>query len=460
MYDTSMLIGTTSGGGLLAPVNGGVTVQAFQSAPTPWIVVEPSTTSIGPAPSIGTTFCVDIAITHLSYVWRLCGVDFEVSYNPSVLSVVSIAEGPYFPHYNQSMIPPATVFNGFDGGTYVAGLDLILPDPNAPDEAHLYPAELPGGTTPPNYVDSNGSVVATICFRVIAQDVSCTPLNYTVNFNVIDDMAVGPDGIRYIPLDAYNASVTVYGSFETGRFIDVFTEYPAPYGGQGDFMPSDMFWPQKLVCLTAYVSYNCWPLQQKLVTFTIFDNNGNVWTQLTAATNTTGYAEVCFRMPWPCDNPESLFGVWSARADVDIACVGMYDIVTWHYDYIINIVKVTADKFYYNHGEYVCVNVNFTSNAELTYHVGMYVTIMDNLSYPIATEGVEFDIGGAQYCTPKQYWHDFCLYIPKFAAAGGAIVLATSRLYWDGRYSAEPWPVPQWVAAGPMATTAIYILPS
>jgi hypothetical protein len=165
-------------------------------------------------------------------------------------------------------------------------------------------------------------------------------------------------------------------------------------------------------------------------------------------------------MPWPCDNPESLFGVWSARADVDIACVGMNDTITWHYDYLINIVKVTAAKYYYHHGEYVCVNVNFTSNAQQMYHVGMYVTIMDNLSYPIATQGIEFDIGGAIYCTPKEYWQDFCLYIPKFAAAGPATVLATSRLYWDGRYSAEPLPVPEWVAAGPMAMTAIYILPS
>jgi hypothetical protein len=78
------------------------------------------------------------------------------------------------------------------------------------------------------------------------------------------------------------------------------------------------------------------------------------------------------------------------------------------------------------------------------------VTIHDNLNYPIASQTKEFQIGGATYCTAKEYEKDFSLlYILKFASSGGAIVYVTSRLLWNG----------QWVAAGPMATTAIYILP-
>jgi len=447
--------------GLQNPVNGGVTVQGYLAAPFPYLAVEPSTIDFGPAPALGQTFCVDIKVKRLSWYWHLVGLDFRLSYDPTYLAYVSATEGPYFPLYPQFVPPPQnTVFVAFDMGNNVAILDLILPDPNAPDPSSLYPNPLPGGYTPPDYTDGGEGVVATVCFRVIKQDVACTPQNYTIGMDIYDSLLVDWQDVHITTEPPQNAVVTIYGSFETGRYIDVFTEYVAPYGGQGLFMPSDMFFPQKLVCVTAYVAYNCWPLQNKLVTFTVLDNQGAVWTQMTAPTNTTGYAVVCFRMPWPCDNPESLFGIWSVRADVDVACIGIYDIVTWHYDYLINIVKVTTDKYYYNHQEYVCVNVEFTSHAQQTYHVGMYVTIMDNLSYPIATQGIEFDIGGAQYCTPKEYSRDFCLLIPKFASAGPATVVATSRLYWDGRYSAEDPPVPQWIAAGPQATAAIYILPA
>jgi hypothetical protein len=211
-----------------------------------------------------------------------------------------------------------------------------------------------------------------------------------------------------------------------------------------------MFWPQKEVILYAYVSYNCWPMQQKLVTFTVFDNEGNVWTQLQDATNETGIASVSFRMPWPCEDPESLFGVWTVKADVDIACEVTIDWVYFHYDYLINIVKVTTDIYYYEHCNYVTVTVDFTSHAQQNYTTSLWVTIHDNLNVPIATTTLSFTIGGAKYCTPKEYTKEFILHIDKFAAAGEATVYATPRLYWNG----------SWVAAGPMGSTKIYILPS
>jgi hypothetical protein len=60
-----------------------------------------------------------------------------------------------------------------------------------------------------------------------------------------------------------NGTLTILGWSLAGRIIDLYTQYPAPYGGQGPDNPSDMFWPQKEVWLYANVTYNWWPVQQK-----------------------------------------------------------------------------------------------------------------------------------------------------------------------------------------------------
>jgi hypothetical protein len=291
-----------------------------------------------------------------------------------------------------------------------------------------------------------------------------------------DMMMVDKHGGYITPDTPQDATYTMYGSFEMGKQIDIFTQYPAPYGGQGLDQWSDMFWPQKLVCLYAYVSYNCWPLQQKLVEFTIRDNNGTIFTVLTAPTNASGVATVCFRMPWPCIDPESWFGTWSATADVDIACTVVNDTVWWHYDYLINNLKITVNRpppQTYLHGEWVCVCANFSSYARQTYRVNLYFGLLDNLSYPVAIANVTFDIGGPWNPQLACHYYNYSecrpLFIPKWAASGWATVYVTPKLWWDGRYQDNALysdyqeaylPYPYWVAAGPMATTKIYILPA
>ena len=422
-----------------SPKNGKVTIEGLLTLPLPYLAVEPSDIVYGPAPAIGEEFQVNIVIKNLHFAWYLVGVDFRLTYCPDFLEVVSIEEGPYFPQFNQTPTPPYTVFVAYDEGTYITAMDLILPN----GTGH-YPAPLPGAEPPED------GTIAIVTFRIIDQDVSCDPETFNCDLELYDIMMVDKNG-GYVPFDTpQNGTVTVYGSYETGRVIDVYTQYPAPYGGQGPNKPSDMFWPQKEVILYANVTYNCWPVQQKLVTFTVYDNQDNVWTQLQAVTDQNGVATTSFRMPWPCEDPESLLGVWKVKADVDIACEVVVDWVEFHYDYLINIVKVTTDSYYYEHCDYVTVTVEFTSHAQQEYTTSMWVTIHDELNVPIATTTLSFTIGGAEYCTPKQYSETFILHIDKFAAAGNAIVYVTPRLYWNGL----------WVAAGPMASTDIYILPS
>ena len=107
-------------------------------------------------------------------------------------------------------------------------------------------------------------------------------------------------------------------------------------------------WGGSQVELYANVTYNYWPVQQKDVAFEIRDLSGELWAILVARTNEAGTASTSFRIPWPCDNPEELFGVWAVTATVDLACEVINDTLRFHFDYLVETFKVTTDKFEYN----------------------------------------------------------------------------------------------------------------
>lgn len=305
----------------------------------------------------------------------------------------------------------------------------------------------------PNTFNASDTTLFTVKFKAIKQ---IYPLTLTCKIGIYPgsyhsaEYLLDKNGAWVM----VNEGAIVHGNYTIttslpGRMIDVYTQYPAPYGGQGLNKPSDMFWPQKKVELYANVTYNWWPVQQKLVTFIVYDNNRMVWALLQDVTDEFGVAHVQFRLPWPCDNPEQYIGVWRIRADVDIACVVVYDWVEFHYDYLVADLKVTTDKYYYNHCEWINATVTFNSHAQQTYNIAIWITLFDELHYPVYTVEILMTVGGAQYCTAKPYVVWRLLHVEKFAAAGYATVLAVPRMYWEG----------EWVAAGPADTEGIFIEP-
>jgi hypothetical protein len=261
-----------------------------------------------------------------------------------------------------------------------------------------------------------------------------------------------------IPYDTpNNGTVCIVTEPLPGKVIDAYTQYPAPFGGQGVGMPSAMFWPQKEVIICANVTYNYWPVQQKLVTFDVWDPNQYLWTKLQAVSDEDGVACVSFRIPWPCENPEDLIGVWRILVCVDIACDVVCDEILFHFDYLVADVEVTVDKESecppappsYSHCEDVIITVTFTSHAVFAQLVGIRVTIHDALNVPIATGVLVFEIGDAVFCTPNIYEKVFVLHVDKFAFVGYATIYAVPVMYWEG----------SWVAAGPMGTATIFIDP-
>ncbi|MCD6445471.1 hypothetical protein J7L49_01615 [Candidatus Bathyarchaeota archaeon] len=354
------------------------------------------------------SFSVDINIYNVDPGWRMAGVELLLTYNTTLLDVLSVQNGSFFEPFT-----PTTWFfyQIFEDEGKIRIVYTIL------DIPHM---------TPPY---GNGKI-ATIVFNATYQErfpasVS-SPLNITIDTeNGMSSYFVNfkADEIPYDPeVDGYYE----LAGYVVGRVIDVYTQYPAPYGGQGPMQPSDMFWPQEQVELYANVTYNDWPVQQKDVAFSIYNPQGELVSILTARTNEYGVAHTSFRIPWPCDDPESLFGVWNVTATVDIAEVTVNDTLWFHFDYLIHWMKVTTDKTDYNHGENINVTITFGSYAMQTYNVLIAVTIQDELNVPIGTAYVNLQVGGATWCTLKNYETSVEIQIPKFAAAGMATIYVSA----------------------------------
>jgi hypothetical protein len=508
------------------PLNGQIRIIGYVALPMPHLEVVPKDTYIGPEPSLGKEFSVDVVMKGLREEWNLVGYSFRLTYCPSLLDVVGVTEGPFLGSttswgyivfedvelpaaapplymsnvsillkivaervgtYKFTLKAPSDVvvmINGSLTSTFTVAASGTMPyttwrvielrnynaypitydytlsctpttwgvtvyatfNKDDPGSVVEYPwfrnvAAPPYSwffsgidTVPVPHVSVGGmvatdtgewfifpkgdGVLATIRFKVLAQGYT----NLTCTLGLFDIIMIDKTG-RDIPYEPpVNGTVTVLALSLPGRQIDVYTQYPAPYGGQGPNNPSDMFWPQKLVILYANVTYNYWPQQNKLVSFEIIDNKNQTWDKKTALTNADGIASVSFRMPWPCDDPESLFGIWQVIATVDIACEVINDTLKFHYNYLVNIVKVTTDALEYDHGDTVTISIEVTSLAMQTYSVLVTAAIVDELGYTVGFAAKTITVGGAQFCTPKKYKLSLTITIPKFAAAGIATV--------------------------------------
>jgi hypothetical protein len=408
--------------------------------PKPWLKVSPPLVEKGvpQGPSIlGTPnafFTVDILIDNLANASMLVGLQFKFTYtHTGIFRLISdlgtgnnATEGNFM--NKAAWAPYGTLFFtssfgedvGYTKGWFYVGI-AIWPNNvtglydwgNFPDTTGLTPGE---------------RVVCSINFEVITQE-EYPPFEVTLTkaFDiepVLGDYFYSATGewIPYLPAEDGNFHIMGY---VTGRQIDVYTQYPYPYGGQGLNQPSDMFWPQKQVELYANVTYNYWPIQNKPVAFEVRDPHGTLVTVLTAVTNETGTAHTSYRIPWPCFEGEALFGIWNITASVDIACVIVNDTLRFHFDYLIHWVKVTTDKPSYGHCEDVNVTVEFYSYAKQYYSVLITAALHDELNYPINTVGLNytFVVGDMkQWCQAQTYNVTFAIHVEKYAVPRNGII--------------------------------------
>lgn len=385
----------------ITTIDGVYTLNFSPPTELPFFSVEPPTYT---ASAVGEKFNISIKVNNLEAGWEAVGFEFKLGYDPTILKINNVYEGPFLPPFGA---PPnqGTLFMVYNdpGFLYVQAGDVVLPDANG-----TWHGPFPSGE----------GVLAIIEFESTAIGEFPTVLSCPLDLYATK-VANWQGGLinQTDPIDGfYSIRPKV-----TGRVIDVYVcSYPDDYNGAGQNVPSDMFWPQKEVCLCANVSYNEWPEQMKDVAFEIFDPHGVRWGLVYARTNEFGTARTCFRLPWPCDDPEYYMGKWTVVGTVDIACIIVNDTLEFHYDYLVRIWKVTAEKTSYKHGEQICVTIEFGSHAQQLRNVTLAVTGLDNTGVPFAFVYKQVQIGGATFCSPKNFTEGECVTIPKWARAGGA----------------------------------------
>ena len=472
-----------------APSNGVVDIYALIGLPMALFKVEPSYIELGPEPSIGKEFDVNVAIggptaEGLHFAWYLIGVQFRLYYDPTMLEVVNIEEGPFLkdgPWNLHGTFFIASVES--DGlGPHVMIGDMLLPNSQGVYDMTSWP-------------NGTGTIV-TIRFRVADQPIC--PCDYTGSYWE-SELGLGPlfsgewaidrEG-NWIPIDEASNVNGTYRIYESpsysGRFIDLYGgaynaghglyPFPAPYGGQGLNNPMDLVIPQSEVKLFARVEYNCWPVQQKIVNFEIEgpfekDDQGGlvekpsyqIWAKLTAITDEDGIATLVFRMPWPCEDPYNITGIWKITATVNLYDEIVTDTMIFYYEDLVQITKVTTDHYYYYHDEYVEVTVEYCSHAMQEYDALFAITLTDEVGVPIAMVLKEKTVGGAEeFCTCKEGSFTEELYIPKWAAAGLAYVHvnAFDKDPTEGGFAWCPEYPPVEIYILPLEPPTVYIEPS
>jgi len=415
-----------------AATDGLARVYVYQSLVPPYLSV--SSATMGPGPSIGQLFNITVSINDLSEFLNMIGLQFRLKYPATLIEPVTGYEGPFLPDYASQQNGSLGTFwvlffepNGLYGPHALAG-NMILPDENG-----TWHEPMPKGT----------GVIATITFKVIYQsfgdpDLSepleiveqfAIGLDNLVDQNIVDVPMLPPvNGMYTITTNLPGRNLDLYGGAVNsgyGPLTGYYLQFPAPFGGQGPQTPMDLVEEQSWVWLHANVTYNYWPVQHKLVGFQVNYPDGTqlgLYANLFAFTDENGVATVGFRMPWPCDNPESLFGVWHAIAAVQVADVYLQDTMDYHYDYLVNIFKVTTDKYEYNHGETVEVSVTFGSHAQQDYPILLKVHIADELGVIFGHFEIATHVGGTVFCQYKNTTLSGGIWIPKWAYAGIAKV--------------------------------------
>ncbi len=388
----------------------------------PFLSVDPTTTTkVAGAPIVGTPaafFDIYVKLNDAAYGWWLIGAEFRLAYNDTLLSFVSMTLDPWVETFGDIyMVAPLHGYRG-DGLRYVHTAIVLMP--------HTYPpAEWD------NPISGTGRLVK-IRFEIIYQsmfpDVDESPLDlYGIKFS---DIAAEP----ITPAAEIDGKVVIQG-YILGRIIDVYTQYPAPYGGQGIDQPSDTFAPQDLVCLTAEVTYNLDPIQNKRVDFEVKWPNGDVLLTRSAYTDIYGKATICFRIPWPDQvSPENVFGIWKVWAKADIANEVVTDTLEFKVDWLMEVVYVNKSSSYQKQKIYdleatqqlgeMWFEVFLEVRSEQEREAVITVVVYDELGVPIAWDSWWGNFSAVEYCVPGTFTHTFTLYIPTWAYVGTATVYA------------------------------------
>jgi len=249
--------------------------------------------SVAIVANVGDTFTETVTISTSDQV---NSINFTISYNASLLNAVSVNQGSFFPQ----QFPPTsfTVVKNSTAGTISINAELVDPQTQT----------------------GNGSL-ATVVFMASTDPKSAAPSTIGLDQVLIMNAAHQP-----ITYDTMNA-VWFWKQAEPPppppppRVIDVYTQRggtgPNAYGGE--------FAAGSMVVLSAYATYNTFPVQHVLVAFQILDAKNQTVAVLVGTTDENGIATVEFRVRLD----QSVEGTWWIVASGDISSTIVWDTVTF-----------------------------------------------------------------------------------------------------------------------------------
>jgi hypothetical protein len=255
-----------------------------------------STTIIGVTPpiqiakAVGDTFIKNVTV---STIEDINSIDLTITYNTTLLDVVSVFQGNFFPQTY-----PPTIFTYEDNqenGTIHISAQLLDPQTRT----------------------GNGTL-AEIRFNPILdpQTLVYSPIRID-HLEVLD--------FRHQPVSCDTLGSMYFWKFITppipptsGRLADIYTQR----GGIGEGTWGGEFAAGSLVVLSVLATYNDFPVQHLPVAFQVQDPQNQTVAILIGMTDENGIATTDFRIR----NDTRTEGKWTAVATVDISCTIVLDV--------------------------------------------------------------------------------------------------------------------------------------
>jgi hypothetical protein len=232
---------------------------------------------------------------NVNNVQNLANCELTITYDTSLLSVSKVLPGTFFPSAPNSRF---TFDNKTSPGSIQINCSIINP-----------------------IQSRNGSgTLAFITFTVAFN--SGSPVESPLEFGSTLLVDSKSKTIAHDTLDAicFWKSISPDHPLD-GRLLDLYTQK----GGEGSAQPGGFFVIGEEIDLTANVTYNGFPVQNKLVAFEIQDPLNQTQILRTAVTDQNGLATISFKVP----NAQESIGQWMGIAVVDIAEVATWDTITF-----------------------------------------------------------------------------------------------------------------------------------
>jgi hypothetical protein len=358
----------------------------------PWLSIEPDTYT---AKALNEEFDLKVFINELKGDLKMVGAEFKIRYNLTMLELTTITEAGFMKHF-ADLAGTDTWFQYYveedpTSGYGIVGV-MILPIEN--------------GTWPgpfPDTVDYGApGDLAIVTFNPIYQH---DELELTSDIYLDEIILANPEATE-IPYDTTRTEIEGICKYTILRaippfegFLDLMTQYPYPWSGQGRDAASDAFPPQGVVQLLGNVTYRGDVVPGKPVSYAIMAPNSETY-YATAFTDEDGIAVFAYSLP----SSEGHFGLWTVEASVDLAGTVVSDTLYFLMGWLVEVAEIGAPETAYK-GETMGTNVTLTricmqdprnimdkllldpSGSPITNNdLLFYITVTDELKQPVATQ--------------------------------------------------------------------------